>query len=162
MSARVVLSAQQLAWAVQVGRARHAINTKRGRASGRISRRHTDEEIHILGAMAEVAVSVYEGRPIRCVVTIGDTLRSAVGPDVGEWQVKYTSLWPPRLTVPVALVHKQHDTRYLLVTGEPPEFLLLGWIAGADLFDVENIRHLPWGASYVAPLLHDYGSMEDA
>lgn len=153
----VRLTPSEIARARKIGIARDDACRRAGRTSHRVALNRTDQEICIIGAMAEMAVSVAEHRPIMTELVLGRNFRQLTSrPDVGCWEVKYSGSRPPILSVPVHLLHKQNAEYYLLVSGRPAEMMIIGWITADELFQRENIKQLKYSTSYVAPYLWPY------
>jgi hypothetical protein len=155
----IELTPTQLRIAETIGHARHNTNRRDGYSSRRVSRYHTDCDIHVIGALGEVAVALAEGKPLRCPLVSGTRLRiEAPGPDVGDWQVKTTTINPPILMVPCFCRGQMHDLKYLLCYAEPPRVTLVGWTWGAELFTDANVRPFRHYDAYVmtAGMLRPY------
>lgn len=146
----IILTPPQLREAERIGLARHNTNRRGGVQSRRVSRFHTDLDIQRIGALGEVAVSVAEGRPIRCPLASNHELsRLGPGPDVGEWQVKTTTVDPPILMVPMFCRGQMHDHKYLLCFVRSPRVTIIGWAFGTELFNDRNVRPFPRYDAYV-------------
>lgn len=79
---------------------------------------------NLLGCFGELAVAKYLDRYWHCTVGKID------GVDVGGHEVRYNSYGDKSLL----RIYDQDkpDKKYILVTGEPPEFHLRGWLFGSD------------------------------
>ena len=139
---RVTLSEEEMAFARDIGLKRRAESRRMGLKE--TLPENDNGELHdICGAMAEYAYCIYRGRPWVAGI---NTFK---GPDCGEsTQVRWT--W----RLDGSLIVRPGDNPghvYVLVTGSPPTFNIVGWIHGKDAMKDEFWRPDPLPAAWFVP-----------
>jgi hypothetical protein len=120
----VTLTPEQMAQAIQTGRARRADTLRRRREYGSCRSHVSDADMDDQGAMGELAVSLALG------VAWNNALETWGQPDAGPFQVRLAS----RASYSLIIRPKDKDSEiFILVLGHAaPTFRLVGWILGRD------------------------------
>jgi hypothetical protein len=123
MGVRVRLELFEVLLAAEVGIKRHISARKNGRADAHNCSRDDRWRMDIEGACGEMAVAKYFER-----YWSGSIGRVDTG-DVGDFEVRTR----PRSDSDLILYRKdKDDSRYFLVTGNAPDFEIVGWIYARD------------------------------
>lgn len=109
-----------------------AVNSSRRNAHGLVADSHDSLQVHVLGALGELAVCRYLGYVGELTV---DTYKTAA--DVGQYEVRTRSRPNYELIV---RDDDPNDAVFILVLKDGPVFRIKGWIRGRDAKRAEWVQ----------------------